>query len=94
MAKGKEEEDILEEAGEVDESDLTQLPGVDEELAKSLLEQGYFTLWEVAYETEEILSENAGITKQEAMKIIDAAKKLLELEEEYDDEGEEGVELP
>ena len=86
MAKGKEEEDEIEEAEEVEETDLTQLPGVDEELAKSLNEQGYLTLWEVAYETEEVLAEDAGITKLEAINIIDAAKKLLELEEEEEEE--------
>ena len=81
MAKGKEEDEI-EEAEEVEESDLTQLPGIDEELAKRLKEQGYLTLYEVAYETEETLAEDAGITKRKAKSIIAAANKLLGLEDE------------
>ena len=78
----EEEVSKLEEAEDVDESDLKQLPGVDDELEKRLKEQGYETLWEVAYEECEVFATNAGVTKDAAENIIDAANELLGFEEE------------
>jgi hypothetical protein len=75
------EEDVskLEEAEDVDERDLKQLPSVDDELEKKLKGQGYMTLWEVAFEDYDLFAVTAGITKDAAEKIIDAANELLGL---------------
>ena len=70
----------------MDEYDLKQLPGVDEELEKRLKEQGYDTLWEVAYEECEAFATDAEVTKDEAERIIAAANRLLGLEEEEEEE--------
>jgi hypothetical protein len=78
------EEDVskLEEAGDVAESDLKQLPGVDDELKKKQKGQGYVTLWEIAFEYCDVFAVAAGVTKDAAEKIMDAANELLGLEEE------------
>ena len=68
-----------EEVGDVDESDLKQLPGVDDELEKKLKEQGYVTLWDVAFEDYDVFAVAAGVTKDAAEKIVDAANELLGL---------------
>jgi len=75
------------EAGEaLDEYDLTQLPGVDEELEKRLKEKGYITLWEVAFEDCDIFAVDAVTTKDAAEKIIANANTLLGLEEDEEAE--------
>ena len=78
------EDDVskLAEVENVDERDLKQLPGVDDELEKKLKGQGYATLWEVAFEDYDVFVVTAGVTKDAAEKIIDAANDLLGLEEE------------
>ena len=82
------EEDVskLEEAEDVEESDLKQLPGVDDELEKRLKEKGYVTLWEVAFEDFDVFAVDAGVTKDAAEKIIAAANMLLGFEEEEEAE--------
>ena len=71
-----------EEGEDLDEYDLKQLPVVDEELEKRLKEQGYVTLWEVAFEDCDIFAVDAGVTKDAAEKIIANANMVLGLEEE------------
>ena len=83
----KEEQDgEPEETEPVDENNLTQLPGVDEELAERLKEQGYKTLYEVAFEHESILVKAVRITTFQARRIIYEANKLLGFEEEEKEE--------
>jgi predicted flap endonuclease-1-like 5' DNA nuclease len=77
-----------EEAEPVDENDLTLLPGVDEELAEKLKEHGYTTLYEVAFEHENILVKAVRITTFQARRIIYAANRLLGFEEEDKEEEE------
>jgi len=66
----------------VDEHDLKQLPGVDEEVETRLKAQGYDTLWEVAYEDATILAWTAGVARGVSKKIIASATALLGLEED------------
>ena len=66
-----------EEEEEIDENDLTQLPGVDVSLAKKLKQEGYESLWDISMDEIDDLSKNVGITKELAEKIITAADKLL-----------------
>ncbi len=73
------------EATDVDEHDLTQLPGVDECLETWLKEQGYQTLWEVAYEDATIFAWMAGIAPAVSKKIIATATTLLGLEEDVEE---------
>ena len=75
-----------EEAEPVDENDLTQLSGVDEELAESLKEQGYKTLYEVAFEHENILAKAVRITTFQARRTMYEANRLLGFEEEDKEE--------
>ena len=70
------------EAKDVDEHDLKQLPSVDECLETRLKEQGYQTLWEVAYEDATIFAWMAGVTLGVSEKIISTATALLGLEED------------
>jgi hypothetical protein len=77
---------VGEDEGEaLDEYDLTQLPGVDEELEKMLKEKGYVTLWEVAFEDCDVFAVDAGVTKDVAEKIIANANMLLGLEEDEEE---------
>ena len=73
---GKEEGEAL------DEYDLKQLPGVDEEVEKRLKEKGYISLWEVAFEAYETFALDAGVTEDAAEKIIANANMVLGLEED------------
>ena len=73
---GKEEGEAL------DEYDLKQLPGVDEELEVMLKEKGYISLWEVVFEDYETFAVDAGVTEDAAEKIITTANMLLGLEED------------
>lgn len=70
------------EAKDVDEHDLKQLPGVDGDLETRLKEQGYQTLWEVAYEDTTIFAWMAGIAPAVSKKIIATATALLGLEDD------------
>ena len=79
---GKEEREAL------DEYDLKQLPVVDEEMEKRLKEQGYETLWEVAYEISDVFAVAAGVTRDAAENIIATANELLGLEEDEEEEEE------
>lgn len=73
------------EAKNVDEHDLKQLPGVDEALEVRLKEQGYETLWEVAYEDASIFAVTAGVSQGVSEKIIATATTLLGLEEDEEE---------
>jgi hypothetical protein len=70
------------EATNVDERDLTQLPGVDEALEARLKAQGYATLWEVAYEDATLFALMAEVSPGVSEKIIATATTLLGLEED------------
>ena len=74
-----EEEEEFDE-GEIDDDDLTQLPGVDVSLAKKLKRIGYASLWDIAYAEVEYLVDVEGISQAIAKKMIVAAKELLKLE--------------
>jgi hypothetical protein len=76
----------------VDERDLKQLPGVDEDVETRLKAQGYVTLWEVAYEDATILAWTAGVARGVSEKIIAAATALLGLEEDETDASEDAAE--
>jgi hypothetical protein len=85
----KEDISELEEDGGVDESDLKQVPGIDREMEKRLKEQGYETLWEVAFEDYDVLAVAAGITQDAAEKIISITKWLLGMKEDEEDDWRE-----
>ena len=74
LSEKDEEEEKIEE---IDENDLTQLPGIDVSLAKKLKQEGYESLWDISMDEIDDLSKNVGITKELAAKIITAADKLL-----------------
>ena len=65
---------------EIDENDLTQLPGVDKLLAKKLNRMGYISIWDIAYAEIEYLVDIEGITIESANKMIIAANELLKFD--------------
>ena len=75
----EDEEEVEEDAEveEIDENDLTQLPGVDESLAKKLKHEGYESLWDISMADIDDLSIYVGINRELAKKILTAADKLL-----------------
>jgi len=70
------------EEEELDEFDLTQLPGVDMELQRKLNECEYDTLWEIALADVDELAEVGEIDVKAVKKMIATARKLLRFEEE------------
>ena len=70
-----------EEIDEIDENDLTQLPGVDVSLAKKLKRIGYVSLWDVAYAEAEYLVDIEEISIESANKMINAANEFLKFDE-------------
>jgi len=70
-----------EEEEEIDEGDLTQLPGVDMTLQRKLKSAGYDTLYEIAEATINELAEYAEVSKNAAKKMIEMANNLLGYEE-------------
>ena len=70
-------EEDEEEDEEIDENDLTQLPGVDISLEKKLKREGYESLWDISMADINDLSTYVGITRELAKKILTAADKLL-----------------
>jgi hypothetical protein len=76
----EEELEEVEEAAEeeeIDENDLTQLPSVDEPLAKKLKQEGYESLWDISMADIDDLEKYVGITRELAKKILTTADKLL-----------------
>ena len=69
---------------DLDESNLTQLSRVNQEMENRLKEKGYDTLWDIAYADMEELAEDAGINIRVAERMIDEAGKLLGLDEDED----------
>jgi predicted flap endonuclease-1-like 5' DNA nuclease len=67
---------------EVDELDLTRLPGIDEDMERKLKALGYESYCEIADADVDVLASDAGITIERAEKIIAAAMELLDVYEE------------
>ena len=67
---------------ELDESDLTQLSRVNQEMEKRLKGMGYHTLWDIAFADVDVLAEDGRVSMRVAERMIDEAKKLLVLDED------------
>jgi hypothetical protein len=67
---------------ELDESDLTQLSRVNQEMEKRLKGMGYDTLWDIAFADVDVLAEDGQVSMRVAERMIDEAKKLLGLDED------------
>jgi hypothetical protein len=67
---------------ELDESDLTQLSRVNQEMERRLKGMGYSTLWQIAFADVEELADEGRVSIRVAEKMIDEAKKLLGLDED------------
>jgi hypothetical protein len=69
---------------DINPNDLMEIPGVNTILAAALRQEGYATLWDVAFETPENLAANTGILLGKAIQIVDAVSQLLHLDEDED----------
>jgi hypothetical protein len=67
---------------ELDESDLTQLSRVNQEMERRLKGMGYSTLWQIAFADVEELADEGRVSIRVAEKMIDEVKKLLGLDED------------
>ena len=67
---------------ELDESDLTQLSRVNQEMERRLKEIGYKNLWQIAFADVEQLADDGRVSIRVAERMIDEAKKLLGLDED------------
>lgn len=67
---------------DLDESDLTQLSRVNQEMERRLKEMGYSTLWQIAFADIEELADDGRVSIRVAERMIDEAKKLLALDED------------
>jgi hypothetical protein len=66
----------------IDESDLTQLSRVNQEMERRLKEIGYKNLWQIAFADVEKLADDGRVSIRVAERMIDEAKKLLGLDED------------
>jgi len=67
---------------DLDESDLTQLSRVNQEMELRLKGIGYNTLWQIAFADIEELADDGRVSIRVAERMIDEAKKLLGLDED------------
>jgi hypothetical protein len=67
---------------DLDESDLTQLSRVNQEMERRLKEIGYKNLWQIAFAEVEELADDGRVSIRVAERMIDEAKKLLGLDED------------
>jgi predicted flap endonuclease-1-like 5' DNA nuclease len=61
----------------IDENDLTQLPGIDTSLAKKLKREGYTSLWDIASAEVEDLVSIIRIPSKLAERMVVVANELL-----------------
>jgi hypothetical protein len=67
---------------DLDESDLTQLSRVNQEMERKLKEMGYKNLWQIAFADVEELADEGRVSIRVAERMIDEANKLLGLDED------------
>jgi hypothetical protein len=69
---------------DLDESDLTQLSRVNQEMERRLKEMGYNNLWQIAFADADGLADEGRVSIRVAERMIDEAKKLVGLAEDED----------
>jgi hypothetical protein len=67
---------------DLDESELTLLSRVNQEMERRLKEIGYKNLWQIAFADVEELADDGRVSIRAAERMIDEAKKLLGLDED------------
>jgi hypothetical protein len=68
----------------INESDLTQLSRVNQEMERRLKGMGYKNLWQIAFADVEELANEGRVSTYTAKRMIDEARKLVGLEEGVD----------
>jgi hypothetical protein len=66
----------------IDESELTQLSRVNQEMELRLKGIGYKNLWQIAFADVEELADEGRVSTHTAERMIDQAKKLRGLDED------------
>jgi hypothetical protein len=66
---------------DLDESDLTQLSRVNQEMERRLKGMGYNALWDIVYADIKELAEDARISIRTAERMVGEARTLLGLDE-------------
>jgi hypothetical protein len=65
----------------INESDLTQLSRVNQEMERRLKDMGYKNLWQIAFADIEELADEGRVSTHTAKRMIDEARKMIGLEE-------------
>ncbi|MCD6106226.1 MAG: DNA repair and recombination protein RadA, partial [Thermoplasmata archaeon] len=61
-------------------TNLKELPGVGDALARKLANAGYFDIFSIAVTPPHVLSEEAGIGLQTAERIVEAARSYVQID--------------
>ena len=69
---------------DLDESDLTRLSRVNQEMERRLKERGYDTLWDIAFADVDALADAGRVSIRVAERMVSEAGKLLGLDEDED----------